>query len=212
MTGHDVERRALLTPVLLLLLAERQGHGYELVQRLGGFGCADTDPAHVYRLLRGMESSGEVTSRWHASASGPARRVYAITQQGAMDLALWFVRLGELHSTLHLFLERYVQLEDVGGRDGRGGAPGPAARRPAADASGSGTGGRPPGAGGPGAAADGRARGTRGADGPRPADGARPVDGSRPGGPRPVDGSRPTDGQLRETEALIRDHMRRMRR
>ena len=68
MTGHEVERRALLTPVLLLLLAERQGHGYELVQRLGAFGCAEADPAHVYRLLRGMESSGEVTSHWHASA------------------------------------------------------------------------------------------------------------------------------------------------
>ncbi len=124
MTGQEVERRALLTPVLLLLLAERQGHGYELVQRLGAFGCGDADQAHVYRLLRGMESSGEVTSHWRASESGPARRVYAITQQGAMNLALWFVRLGELHGALHLFLERYVQLEDVGGRAGRdGGSP-----------------------------------------------------------------------------------------
>ncbi|MFD4411151.1 MULTISPECIES: helix-turn-helix transcriptional regulator [unclassified Streptomyces] len=131
MNGHEAERRALLTPVLLLLLAERQGHGYELVQRLGAFGCADADPAHVYRLLRGMESSGEVSSHWHASASGPARRVYAITPQGAMDLALWFVRLGELHSTLHLFLERYVQLEGVGGGEGHDGdGPAAEARRP----------------------------------------------------------------------------------
>ncbi|MFD4028577.1 helix-turn-helix transcriptional regulator [Streptomyces sp. NPDC058576] len=117
MAGHEVERRALLTPVLLLLLAERRGHGYELVQRLGAFGWEEAESAHVYRLLRGMEKCGEVTSHWCASASGPARRVYAITPQGAMDLALWFVRLGELHGTLHLFLERYVQLKDVGGGD-----------------------------------------------------------------------------------------------
>ncbi len=117
MAGHEVERRALLTPVLLLLLAERRDHGYELVRRLGAFGWEEAESAHVYRLLRGMEKCGEVTSRWCASGSGPARRVYAITPQGAMDLALWFVRLGELHSTLHLFLERYVQLEDVGGGD-----------------------------------------------------------------------------------------------
>ncbi|MER6770266.1 helix-turn-helix transcriptional regulator [Streptomyces bacillaris] len=119
MPGHEVERRALLTPVLLLLLAERRGHGYELVQRLGSFGWEEAESAHVYRLLRSMEKCGEVTSQWCASASGPARRVYAITPQGAMNLALWFVRLGELHSTLHLFLERYVQLEDVGGEDAR---------------------------------------------------------------------------------------------
>lgn len=118
MAGHEVERRALLTPVLLLLLAERRDHGYELVRRLGAFGWEEAESAHVYRLLRGMEKGGEVTSQWCASGSGPARRVYAITPQGAMDLALWFVRLGELHSTLHLFLERYVQLEDVGGGDG----------------------------------------------------------------------------------------------
>ncbi|MBK6047362.1 helix-turn-helix transcriptional regulator [Streptomyces sp. MBT55] len=117
MAGHEVERRALLTPVLLLLLAERRDHGYELVQRLGAFGWEEAESAHVYRLLRGMEKCGEVTSQWCASGSGPARRVYAVTPQGAMDLALWFVRLGELHSTLHLFLERYVQLEDVGGGD-----------------------------------------------------------------------------------------------
>nr|MDT0525963.1 helix-turn-helix transcriptional regulator [Streptomyces sp. DSM 41633] len=80
----------------------------------GAFGWEEAESAHVYRLLRSMEKCGEVTSRWCASASGPARRVYAITPQGAMNLALWFVRLGELHSALHLFLERYVQLEDVG--------------------------------------------------------------------------------------------------
>ncbi|MFF2852760.1 helix-turn-helix transcriptional regulator [Streptomyces sp. NPDC058001] len=128
MTGHEVERRALLTPVLLLLLAERQGHGYELVQRLGAFGCAETESAHVYRLLRSMESCGEVSSHWDASDSGPARRVYVITQQGAMDLALWFVRLGELHGTLHLFLERYLQLDGIGTGDRFGVEAGPVYR------------------------------------------------------------------------------------
>ena len=35
-----------------------------------------------------------------------------------MNLALWFVRLGDLHGTLHLFLERYVQLDGVAGPAG----------------------------------------------------------------------------------------------
>ncbi|MFE2035231.1 helix-turn-helix transcriptional regulator [Streptomyces scopuliridis] len=110
MTTHDTERRALMTPVILLLLSERPGHGYELTQRLGAFGWAEAESAHVYRLLRGMEKCGQISSQWRASASGPARREYEITAAGSMSLALWFVRLGELHSTLHLFLERYVQL------------------------------------------------------------------------------------------------------
>src|SRR5882757_8176968 len=115
MTTHDTERRALMTPVILLLLAERPGHGYELTQRLGAFGWAEAESAHVYRLLRGMEKCGQISSQWRASTSGPARREYEITPAGSMSLALWFVRLGELHGTLHLFLERYVQLDGTDG-------------------------------------------------------------------------------------------------
>ena len=75
MTGHEVERRALLTPVLLLLLAERQGHGYELVQRLGAFGCADADQAHVYRLLEGYRTLVLVDI---VSRGGPPGTLYTI--------------------------------------------------------------------------------------------------------------------------------------
>ncbi|MFD5778539.1 helix-turn-helix transcriptional regulator [Streptomyces sp. NPDC126933] len=121
MTTNDTGPRALMTPVILLLLAERRGHGYELTQRLGAFGWAEAESAHVYRLLRGMEKCGQITSQWRASASGPARREYEITPAGSMSLALSFVRLGELHSTLHLFLERYIQLNgpDLAGSDAR---------------------------------------------------------------------------------------------
>ncbi|MFE2597583.1 helix-turn-helix transcriptional regulator [Streptomyces sp. NPDC059396] len=117
MTTHDTERRALMNPVILLLLAERPGHGYELTQRLGAFGWAEAESAHVYRLLRGMEKCGQISSQWRASASGPARREYEITPAGSMSLSLWFVRLGELHGTLHLFLERYAQLNGQGPAD-----------------------------------------------------------------------------------------------
>ncbi|MFJ6986804.1 MULTISPECIES: helix-turn-helix transcriptional regulator [unclassified Streptomyces] len=120
MDAHEAECRSLLPPVLLLLLAERPGHGYELVRRLAAMGWTDVDSAHVYRLLRGLEACGSVTSSWDASFHGPARRVYTVTHQGAMELALSFVRLGELHGVLHLFLERYGQLRDATGPDGTG--------------------------------------------------------------------------------------------
>ncbi|KOV60516.1 helix-turn-helix transcriptional regulator [Streptomyces sp. MMG1121] len=128
MNAHETERRMLLTPVLLLLLAERPGHGYELVQRLDPMGWPETESAHVYRVLRGLEACGSVVSRWDASDHGPARRVYTLTDQGAMELALWFVRLGELHGILHVFLERYVQLKDAAGPVG-GPEPEPPAHR-----------------------------------------------------------------------------------
>ncbi|MCS0639511.1 helix-turn-helix transcriptional regulator [Streptomyces sp. LP05-1] len=105
--SHENERRALLAPVVLLLLAERPGHGYELVQRLREFGWPGADSAHVYRLLRSMEECGAIASRWRATGTGPARREYRLTPEGDAELALWSARLGELHDTLHVFLKRY---------------------------------------------------------------------------------------------------------
>ncbi|MCK8676045.1 MULTISPECIES: helix-turn-helix transcriptional regulator [Streptomyces] len=118
-TGHETERRALLTPVVLLLLAERPGHGYELVQRLRAFGWPQAESAHVYRLLRSMESCGSIASRWRATGPGPARREYRLTPEGAGELAEWSGRLGELHTTLHVFLERCERLEPPAARTAR---------------------------------------------------------------------------------------------
>lgn len=125
MDTHDSERRAVQAPVLLLLLAEHPAHGYELIRRLRAFGRAPADSAQVYRLLRALEAEGSVVSRWRASASGPARREYQLTEQGDAALRRASVRLTELDGTLHRFLERYDRLRtavDDGSRDEVGAA------------------------------------------------------------------------------------------
>ena len=53
MTGTEV--RGLLHPFLLLLLLERAGHGYDLIERLTGLGIPDVEPSHAYRVLRSLE-------------------------------------------------------------------------------------------------------------------------------------------------------------
>ena len=60
--------RALVSPVLLVLLAESPGHGYELVERLKAFGFGGARTGSCYRELRRLENQDLVTSFWEQPA------------------------------------------------------------------------------------------------------------------------------------------------
>lgn len=74
--------RSFLRSFLLLAL-DRVGrsYGYELFETVQAQGLI-TDLAGVYRALRSMQRHGLVTSVWEPSASGPDRRVYALSDEG----------------------------------------------------------------------------------------------------------------------------------
>jgi PadR family transcriptional regulator PadR len=102
--------KSFVLPSLLLLLRQRQGHGYALMESLKRRGLADDslNPSVVYRGLREMEGWGWVTSRWDTEGSGPSRRVYHITPQGEEFLADWVGDLQEMKGTIERFLETYA--------------------------------------------------------------------------------------------------------
>ncbi|SEG68684.1 poly-beta-hydroxybutyrate-responsive repressor [Thermomonospora echinospora] len=99
--------RGLLHPFLLLLIFERPGHGYELIERLGRLGAAEVEPGHVYRVLRGLERERLVVSTWVPSDSGPARRCYELTPDGLAGLEAWMGRLARLGQVLDSCLARW---------------------------------------------------------------------------------------------------------
>ncbi|MCD0449897.1 helix-turn-helix transcriptional regulator [Actinocorallia sp. API 0066] len=107
MEGNEI--RSLLHPFLLLLIYERPGHGYELIERLSRLGVPDVEPGHAYRLLRGMERTRLLTSSWEASDNGPARRRYELTPEGLADLESWIPRLAGFGQILDSCLARWFR-------------------------------------------------------------------------------------------------------
>lgn len=101
------ELRGLLPPVLLLLLHERPGHGYDLISRLSALGVADVDPGQIYRTLRGLERERSLVSVWVTSASGPARRRYELTAEGLADLEARMAGLSRMDHVLDACLTRW---------------------------------------------------------------------------------------------------------
>ena len=95
-------------PALLLLLAERPAHGYELVEPVSELLPGERiDMGNLYRVLRALEEDGLVTSEWDAAEPGPARRRYELTPQGRELLRAWVKALQQTQNVVTRFLRRY---------------------------------------------------------------------------------------------------------
>jgi len=107
-SGDKKQDRSWLTTYLLMMLRSWNAYGYELVRQLTLFGFGAIDPANVYRALRDLERDGYVTSEWDTSVtSGPARRVYTITDAGLEALNLWSSALDNYRQSLDRFFNLY---------------------------------------------------------------------------------------------------------
>jgi poly-beta-hydroxybutyrate-responsive repressor len=101
--------RNYLRACLLLLIGEAPAHGYDLLEQIDELGVPNTDPGGLYRTLRAMEQDGLVASRWEHSSTGPARRTYALTEEGVDWLHAWAGALRESHRYLSIYLHRYQE-------------------------------------------------------------------------------------------------------
>lgn len=108
-----VER--FIEPALLLLLAERPMHGYELIERVPELAREErrVDLGNLYRLLRSLEEEGVVASEWDESLPGPAKRVYRLTASGEALLGQWAVALGDARDLITAFIARHEKREEV---------------------------------------------------------------------------------------------------
>jgi DNA-binding PadR family transcriptional regulator len=79
--------RGHLEFLLLASLAETEGHGYALIERLRlkSDGALQLGEGSVYPALHRLESAGLVASRWDR-ASGRRKRVYRLTAVGRKRL------------------------------------------------------------------------------------------------------------------------------
>ena len=85
-------------------------HGYDLLAHLPSVfpRAADPpDPGTFYRLLRGMEVDGAITSSWQAPQAGPARKVYALTDAGLEQLEGWSLQIERDIEALQRFRTAY---------------------------------------------------------------------------------------------------------
>lgn len=111
-----------LTPWVLLVIKQWKLHGYLILQQLNNMGFADIDHATLYRELRRLERNGFVDSEWETTGSGPARRVYTITDAGEEMLRGWTEVVSGYQRMINGFFDLYGQVFGIPS------APGPSER------------------------------------------------------------------------------------
>jgi len=99
-----------IEPCLLLLLAQKPTHGYDLIDKLSLFGFDGIDPGTIYRYLREMEKNQLVTSEWITEGKGPAKRKYELTGEGKEYLLSWQTVIKKNREILNIFLQELEEL------------------------------------------------------------------------------------------------------
>jgi PadR family transcriptional regulator, regulatory protein PadR len=77
------------TPTLILAVLEGGPiHGYAIAREIErrSEGALSPGEGSLYPALRALEADGYVTSQWEPQPTGPARKVYALTDAGQAEL------------------------------------------------------------------------------------------------------------------------------
>jgi PadR family transcriptional regulator PadR len=100
--------RDVLVPYVLLAVSIQNAHGYWIEEYLRGLGLLGLEMSTLYRTLRQLEKDGLLRSTWEPGPSGPARRVYALTEAGQLWLDGWARALDGYRSLLDRFFGLYT--------------------------------------------------------------------------------------------------------
>lgn len=106
--GNNLDK--LIQPTLLTMLAkvEEGMHGYRIMEELGNknlFSQKTPDSTGVYRTLRTLEERNLVISKWDVSGTGPAKKIYSITNVGRECLEQWIYTLQQYKETIDIILK-----------------------------------------------------------------------------------------------------------
>jgi PadR family transcriptional regulator PadR len=99
--------RDILAPFVLLAVSLQRSHGYGIEDYLRALGLFGITMSTLYRTLRQMEKDGFLESAWEPGPTGPARRVYTITDAGHVWLDASASMLNAYRETIDRFFGLY---------------------------------------------------------------------------------------------------------
>lgn len=75
-------RRGVVEMCLLKAVKEKEGYGYEIIQRVKESSGIELTESTVYPMLTRLANQGLLTTRQEPSPQGPTRRFFKLTSEG----------------------------------------------------------------------------------------------------------------------------------
>jgi PadR family transcriptional regulator PadR len=97
----------MLAPFVLLAVSLQRAHGYVIEDYLRTLGLFGITMSTLYRTLRQMENDGYLESTWEPGPTGPARRIYSLTDAGRTWLDASAMMLTAYRDTIDRFFGLY---------------------------------------------------------------------------------------------------------
>ena len=111
--------RDMLAPFVLLAVSMQRAHGYVIEDYLRALGLFGITMSTLYRTLRQMEKDGYLASSWEPGPTGPARRIYTLTDAGRTWLDASASMLDAYRQTIDRFFGLYSEAFGTRPRVGR---------------------------------------------------------------------------------------------
>jgi len=99
--------RGDLPLLILAVLEESPAHGYAIARAIEqhSAGSLTAKEGSLYPALRVLEQEGLIVASWETPASGPARKVYTLTETGKAERATQVARWQDYANALQAVLE-----------------------------------------------------------------------------------------------------------
>lgn len=97
--------KGILDGCLLAIIKEGEVYGYELAERLEGYGFGPMSEGTIYPLLLRMQKEKLVETVLRKSTAGPKRKYYTLSVKGEEELKLFMKRWRSLSVSVENALE-----------------------------------------------------------------------------------------------------------
>jgi len=101
---NEAPLKGILSIAIIDLIKDKSVHGGEIYQSLKEKFQIDTPRGIIYTILRRMESDGLIVSNWDIQESGPAKRIYRITEEGLEYLKISMEKLRRSRQLIMILL------------------------------------------------------------------------------------------------------------
>lgn len=98
--------KGIIEGCLLAIIKNKEVYGYELAEKLEGYGFESFSEGTIYPLLMRMQKEELVTSTLKKSTAGPKRKYYSLTPRGELELKEFKNRWNGLQKNVNNVLQR----------------------------------------------------------------------------------------------------------